>query len=264
MQLRSSPLSLFNPLPSWQVNSRSAAGNVPSSRESEPLPAAPPPEPKKNKTLAERRAAAERFSADPGALSLQSKLSAALDEKRGLSFTSPDKEPDWMDKTWHLGRTPQQVAAVKIKDHLSGELGLSGKMTDVAAKKTFDGFLGTLAGQVGLSGPAWTLANLPMGTWDNAMKAAGNDAFLGALGEYKNWRSEHPDATKQEILQYVNSQLEPGHRPNDLAALSFHMNAGTLNLSDEDRRNFMATKPAILAGLLEESNQRMSKLYPQG
>ncbi|MHC9541126.1 MAG: hypothetical protein AB9903_16615 [Vulcanimicrobiota bacterium] len=70
---------------------------------------------------------------------------------------------------------------------------------------------------------------------------------------------EHRLSPAVVILGYVQGQMNQPFAP--MACLSDSMNAGTLDMSDKDRKNYMANKDSMLSAMMEFSYKNMNTLY---
>jgi hypothetical protein len=197
-------------------------------------------------------------SNDMVALSEESKYNQSSKSKKSLADElNKTYKPGFMDKVCHIGRSDTEISAIKMKDDFMGNLKNGPQKDNPVADQMFstavDFMQEKIGVSVGLPGEMVTKGAEAM------MGCIGNDNYLGALNGFKEWRTSHPNASKSEIMEYVRGEM---NKPfNSMAMLSDSMNAGTLNMSDTDRQNYMKNKDAMLSALMESSYKNMNTMY---
>lgn len=197
-------------------------------------------------------------SNDTVAMSNESSGKNSVDAKKKMEEQiKKDYTPGFLDGFTHYGRSKTDISAIKMKDDFLSTMkngaGKDNPVADFAMDTAVDFLQDKIGVSVGLPAEIASMAG------ESMMGCIGNDNYLGALGNYKEWRKEHPNATKQEILGYVQGQMNQPFAP--MACLSDSMNAGTLDMSDKDRKNYMASKDSMLSAMMEFSYKNMNTLY---
>ncbi len=166
-------------------------------------------------------------------------------------------KPNLLDKVAHLGRSDTEISAIKMKDDFLGTIKNGPQKDNPVSQFVMDTAVDFVQDKVGAS--VGLPGEIVSKAGESMMGCIENDNYLGALGNYKEWRSAHPNATKEEIRGYVQEQM--GKPFNPMGCLSDSMNAGTLYMSDNDRKNYMNTKDCMLSAMMESSYKNMNSLY---
>jgi len=157
----------------------------------------------------------------------------------------------------HLGRSDTQISSLKMRDEFLKSMKNGPQKDDPAAEKVFSTVKDFMQKKVGA--PVGIPAEMFSKAAGSMMGCIQNDAYLNGLNNYKQWRDQHPNASNEEIRNYINGQM--GQAFNPMATLSDSMNAGTLNMKDADRQKYNDNKDVMLSAMMEFSYTNMNKQY---